>query len=939
MVTLNLDKIFNPKSIAVIGASDEESTAAYSLAKNFTKQSSEVKVFFVSLRKNEIMGTRTYPSIDQIPSQVDLAVIATPPKTVPDLIEQCAKTNVKGAIILSGGFEELGSEGKALENQILETAKKHEIRIIGPNCLGLIRPRINLNATFIEKTPKSGNIAFISRDGDLASTILDWAIHENIGFSNFVSLGSMIDVDFGDLIDYFGTDPKTKSILMHIETITNTRKFMSAARHFARTKPMVVVRSGKFKDQNLTAPPSVCSPENEDEIYNAAFKRAGIVRVQEIAELFDAAEVLSTQPLPKGPNLAIITNAKGIGLMAKDTLVSEGGKLAKLSQKTIDALNGFLPSSWSKTNPIDILTDANAQRYKLAVETCLKDENIDGILIILVPKTDSEPQKIAESIVQIVRSQTYQNKTIVTSFMGYENVQNANNFLNANNMPTYSTPEGAIKTYLTMYQYQSKINLLYETPEELPVDISPPKRPLMMILRAIANENREIMREDEAKKFLTYYNFKVTPTFVVNNISDAISDAKRAGYPVTLKLLAPQKPEGDTSDRTLDANSDSEVRESFEKLLGIAKESVPTTQTILVAIRHIKKNGGTEIMLRGKTDPVFGPVITFGMGGANGALLEDCSIGLPPLNATLIRRMMEETKVYHLLSANKKVPPASLQLLEETILLFSQLIIDFPQLKEVEINPLLVDDKEARIEDAKITIDKESVFQKIEPHQHLIISPYPKKYETLWTLKNGNEVMLRPIKPEDEELWLEMFKNFSEEAVRYRFFQILKDTPHEVRVRYCNIDYDREMAIVAEIAQEGKKKILGVSRISIEPNGKTGEMAFIVADKWQGQGLGTKMVDYLLEIAKEMGVEEVYSIMLSDNQRALHLTQKMGFQIEYLPDGNVKGTLSLKEEIREPKPQLTQANARQPVEQEKPTSSIQQENKHSNHREPEMTPA
>jgi acetyltransferase len=482
--------------------------------------------------------------------------------------------------------------------------------------------------------------------------------------------------------------------------------------------------------------------------------------------------------------------------------------------------------------------------------------------------------------------------------------------------------------------------MLYETPEELPVDVSPPKRPLMMILRAIAKENREVMREDEAKKFLNYYNFKVAPTFIVNNINDALADARRAGYPVTLELLAPQIPEDEKNNQPLNANSDSEVKESFEKMLSTAKNSIPSTQKILVAIRRNKKNGGTEIMLKGKADPVFGPVITFGMGGTNGTLLDDCSIGIPPLNATLIRRMMEQTKVYQLLNANKKIPQASLQLLEETVLLFSQLIIDFPQLKEVEINPLIVTDKEPYIENARITIDKESVFQKIEPHQHLIISPYPRKYETLWTLKNGHEVLLRPIKPEDEKLWLEMFQNFSEESIRYRFFQILKDTPHEVRVRYCNIDYDREMAIVAETTHEGKKKILGVSRISIEPNGKTGEMAFIIMDEWQGQGLGTKMVDYLLEIAKEMGVEEVYSIMLPDNQRALRLTQKMGFHIEYLPDGNVKGTLSLKEEIKGCKPQQAETEAKQPLKQEKPTPIIQQEEtKQPEHREPEMTPA
>jgi acetyltransferase len=898
MVTLNLDKVFNPQSVAIIGASDVEGSVGYAIVKNFTQGGYAGKVYLVNIRKPEILGVKTYQTVGQIPEPVDLAMIATPAKTVPEVVEECGRAGVKGVIIVSAGFKEIGSEGKALEDKILEIKKKYDLRIIGPNCIGIIRPRINLNATFVDKVPKPGKVAFISQSGALGSAILDWAIHDNIGFSNFVSVGSMIDVDFGDLIDYFGTDPKTKSILMYVEGITEARKFMSAARHFARTKPIIVVKAGRFSESAKAAASHTGSLSGEDAIYNSAFKRAGIVRVEEIEDLFNAAEVLGTQPLPKGPNLAVITNAGGPGVMATDALIAKGGKLAKLSKKTMDILNSTLPPFWSKGNPIDVLGDARADRYKASVEACLNDKNVDGIVIIFTHQALSEPVETAKTIVELVKSKVYQNKTILTSFMGYGAVEEANSIFNANNIPTYSTPEDAVKTYMYMYQYERNLELIYETPEESPVDTAPPKLPIMVILRNAAMENRELLTEDEAKKVLKYYNFPVVKTEVATTADEAVAFAQQIGYPVVLKILSPEiVHKTDAGGVILDINSDVEVKQAFDMIMQRAKEYNAKANIIGVTVQPMIKRKGYEVIIGGKTDPLFGPAILFGMGGIGVELFKDYSIGLPPLNTTLIRRMMEETKVYQLLKGYRNVPPADLKLLEETMLLFSQLLIDFPQLKEIDINPLLINEKEACILDARITVDKDAVFKKFEPHEHLVISPYPKKYETLWALKNGQEVLLRPIKPEDEPLWLEMFQSFSEESIRYRFFQLLKDTPHEVRVRYCNIDYDREIAIVAELNEEGSRKILGVCRLNIEPNGKSGEIAFIIGDKWQGLGLGTKMVDYVLEIAKEMGVETVYAIMLSDNHRALNLTKKMGFKLEYLKDGTVKGVLGLKEEM------------------------------------------
>jgi len=915
LVTLNLDKIFNPKNVAIVGASDVKGSVGYAIVKNFSQFGFAGKVFLVNNRKPEVLGVKTFKSVLEIPDQVDLAIIATPAKTVPDVIEQCGKVKIKGVIIISAGFKEIGPPGKALEDKIIETSKKYGIRVIGPNCIGIIKPKTKLNATFLDKMPKAGNIAFLSQSGALGSAILDWAIHENIGFSNFVSVGSMIDVDFGDLIDYFGSDPKTKSILMYVEGVTNARKFMSAARHFARTKPIIVVKSGKFAESTKAAASHTGSLSGEDDIYEAAFKRAGIVRVQEIADLFNAAEVLGTQPLPNGPKLAVITNAGGPGVMATDALIAKGGKLAKLSQKTVADLNNVLPPFWSKGNPIDVLGDAGVDRYCVAVEACLNDDTIDGILIVFTQQGGSDPAEIAKGLAELVRSKTYQNKTILTSFMGFDAVQEANNIFNANNIPTHSTPEQAINTYMYMYNYQRNLQLLYETPEELPLDESPPKRPIMAMLRNAVMENRELLTEDEAKKILKYYNFPIVKTSVARSPEEAAKVASEIGFPVVLKILSPQIiHKSDAGGVILNLNSPTEVREAFKIVTEKTKVYYPTAQIIGVTVQPmIEEKQGYEIIIGGKTDPVFGPVILFGMGGVGVELFKDYSIGLPPLNTTLIRRMMEETKVYQLLKGYRNTPPVDLKRLDEVMLLFSQFLIDYPQIKEIDINPLLINDKEACILDARIVIDKEKVCRKFEPHEHMVISPYPKKYEMLWALKNGQKVLLRPIKPEDEPMWLEMFQTFSEESIRYRFFQILKDTPHEVRVRYCNIDYDREIAIVPELEENGQRKILGVTRLSIEPDGKSGEMAFIVTDYWQGLGLGTKMVDYVLDIAKEKGIETVYAIMLQDNYRALALTKKMGFTLEYLSDGTVKGVLNLKDEDADVRCRLKQEIANKSV--------------------------
>jgi acetyltransferase len=904
MVTINLDRVFHPKSLAIIGASNEEGSVGQILMKNLTMNGFEGKVFPVNIRRKEVMGKKAYQNVGEIPEPVDLAIIATPANTVPSIVEECGIAGIKGVIIISAGFKEIGEKGLALEQQIIALKKKYDLRIIGPNCFGIIRPSLKLNATFAEAMPKAGNIAFISQSGALGSAILDWALDQKLGFSNFVSVGSMIDVDFGDLIDYFGNDPQTRSIILYIEGISDARKFMSAARHFAKTKPIIVVKAGKFSESAQAAASHTGSLSGSDLVYDAAFKRAGIVRVEEISDLFNAAEVLGMQPLPLGPRLAIITNAGGPGVMAADALLERGGKLARLSEKTMKDLNKILPPYWSNGNPIDVLGDADADRYRAVMDICLADENVDGILIIYTPQAIAAAEAIALSVVRMCNARGGCKKTILTSFLGGEKVDEANRIFLETGYPTYWTPEQAVATYMYMYQYKRNLELLYETPEELPIESAPPKRPVTVLIRNAAKENRDILTEVEAKQLLEYYNIPVVKTRVAKSVDEAAAAAASIGYPVVLKLLSPDiTHKSDAGGVKLNLHSDNEVRDAYDEILQAAKEYDSKAKITGVTVQSMIKTTGTEVILGAKRDPLFGPVILFGMGGVGVEFFKDVAIGFPPLNQTLARRIMEETRVYKILKkGHRRIRPANLKLLEELIVRFSQMVVDFPELKEIDINPLYIDEEQGIALDARIVIDLDRIGKTVAHSSELVISPYPKKYELVWRMRDGRTVLFRAIKPEDEPLWLEMFQNFSEESIRYRFFEIIKDTPHEVRIRYTNIDYDRELGIVPVLQEGDRQKILGVVRLIEEPDGKRGEIAFIVADPWQGLGLGSKMVDYMIEICIDRGLEEIYGIMLPDNYRAHRLMEKMGFKLERTRDNLVKATLDLRAERQWRKP-------------------------------------
>ncbi|MDH5481910.1 MAG: bifunctional acetate--CoA ligase family protein/GNAT family N-acetyltransferase [Candidatus Bathyarchaeota archaeon] len=886
MGTENLEKIFNPRRIAVIGASDREGSVGAKLFRNLIGVGYNGAVYPVNPFRTTIQGITAYPSILKIPWRVDLAIIATPAHIVPQIIEECGKAGVSGIIIISAGFREAGKEGEALEEQIVEAKNNFNMRIIGPNCFGVIRPRLKLNATFANKSAIPGKIAFISQSAALCASVLDWAAEANIGFSVVVSTGSMLDVDLGDLIDYFGADAQTRSIVLYVESIKNARKFMSATRGFARAKPIVVVKAGRFTESaeaTISHTGALCG---EDAVYDAAFRRAGAIRVEAINDLFNCAEALAMQPNPKGPNLTIITNAGGPGIMATDLLIARGGRLSQLSDETIQALKSLLPSYCSMINPIDILEEATPERFKKVIEISLKDSNSDGFLIIYTPQGAADPLTTAEIILELSKQTT---KPILTSLMGEDDCRRARQILRKNKIPAFTTPEQAVSTFMHMYSYTQNLELLYQIPEELPVELSIPTF-LKEVLRRAFNEKRTVLNQLESLQFLEAYKIPTVRTLLAKSSEEAELITSELGYPIVMKALSPQITHKSKAEGViLNVWSQEQVKTFFDKLAKRVKNYSPEAEFQGVVIQPMVQKRGYELLIGLKKDPQFGPVIVFGLGGVITELLKDTYVGFPPLNQVLARRLVEKVVHEHLESS---VYPPNIKLLEEILVKFSQLVIDFPEIKEMDVNPIIVDEKDAVAVDARIILDTEKILQKHLPHEHLVIAPYPRKYITQWTLRDGTSVVLRPIKPEDEALLNELFKSLSEETMRFRFFQVIKDMSHETLTRYCNLDYDREVAIVAEI-QKDERKIVGVGRLILEPGGKRGEFAVVVGDQWQGLGLGTKLMDYIIEISKDMDLKTIYGYVISNNIKMVNLCAKKGFKMEPTDEELSKATLDI----------------------------------------------
>ena len=884
-----IENMFNPKAVAVIGASEKDGSIGKQVMKNLIAGKDRRTIYPINPNYQTIMGLKCFPSITQVPAHVDLAIIATPARTVPALVDECGQSGVEGIVILSAGFREVGGEGAKLEEEIKKLREKYDLRILGPNCLGYISPHIAINTTFLRGSPEPGEIAFISQSGALGSAILDWAVSTHIGFSMFVSLGSMLDIDFGDMIDYLGEDPHTRSIIIYMEGVGSARKFMSAARGFARNKPIIILKPGKYLESARAMKSHTGALAGNFEVYDAAFKRVGLLRVDEIEDLFNCASVLDSRYLPAGPNLAVISNAGGPGVIAADSIIENMGEIAELSSESIAALNKILPPHWSRGNPIDVLGDADIERYCKTLQICLSDPKIDGIVVIYTPQGVAQSTDLAKKVVEIAERKL---KPILTVWMGESEVSEARKLFYANNIPTYPTPEKAIRTYMFMCKYKRNLELLYETPEELSVDLSPPKSHLKLMIRKAVEEGRTVLTQEEIEKLFDAYRIPRSRTYIVKNEDEAAAAASYIGYPVVLKIASPDIiHKTEVGGVIVGIESEDKLKKEYQNLIESVRKAAPNARIDGVHVQRMKKTD-YELILGARKDRDFGAVILFGHGGIGVEFFRDFSIALPPLNQILARRMMQETKIYRALSKGLRgKPPVDLRALEEVVVRFSNMIVDFPEIAEIDINPLAASKGEITSIDTRVVIDPEAL-KVVDPYAHLSILPYPTKYVISWRLKDGTEVTLRPIRPEDEKIEYEFVRGLSDETSKFRFFRIIKELSHEDLVRFCNIDYDREMAIIAEIRDGGKKKEIGVGRLILEPGRKRGEFAIVLADEYQEKGLGTKIMDMLIEIAQEKGLESIYGIILPENKKMIRLAQKMGFEIKRSEEGLV-ATLKL----------------------------------------------
>ncbi|RLB37100.1 MAG: GNAT family N-acetyltransferase [Deltaproteobacteria bacterium] len=891
MSLYNLDKIFKAQSVVLVGASEKPGTIGNQLVRNLLNPAFKGDAFFVNPRYHSICGHKCYTSIKQIAKPPDLAVIAVPIASVPAIIRECVETGVGGAVIISAGGKETGQEGQKIELMIKEEAEKGGLRIIGPNCMGIICAEVGLNATFAVQYPPPGKLAFISQSGAICSSVLDLSLEEKIGFRYFVSIGSMLDVDFGDLINYVGNDPHVSSIIMYMECISNARKFMSATRAVSRIKPIIVLKAGKSPAGAIAASSHTGALAGEDSIYEVAFERAGAVRVDTIEELFDCAELMAKTTVPSGKRLLIVTNGGGPGVMATDAIASYGMELATLDSSTVCKLDQFLPPVWSRANPIDIIGDATAERWRRAIEVCLDTRDVEGLILIYVPQALSRAEGVAKSIADLVKDK--RRFPVFAVWMGGKEAAIGRKIFNQAGIPTYDTPERAVSAFRYMYCYVRNQQMSQEIPTRLKNDLIFERDEALQIITSSLNKGSSLLSEIESKALLGCYGIPVVSTHAAETVGEAVQIAKRVGYPVVLKVLSSDiTHKSDVGGVRLNLQSDKEVEEAFEAIVTNARRYNPRAKIRGVTVQPMLTDVSYELIIGSKQDPLFGPVILFGMGGVMAEIWKDYALGLPPLNRLLARRLMEKTRVYQALSAYRNMLPADLEPLEEILIRVSQLVTDFAEITELDINPLIVTRHQCMAADARVIVKATTV----SGHQHLVISPYPEQYEMETTSARGVRIFIRPIKPEDATALIELFNNLSPRSIYYRFFSPLRSLPPKLVARFTQIDYDRDMALVALAVQDGKVvgKMLGVSRLLGDPDGEKAEFAIVVADPWQGKGIGSALMEKLINIAKERGMKYLWGLALPENTQMLALGRKLGFKItRNMAEGLIKLEIEL----------------------------------------------
>ncbi|MBL8798947.1 MAG: bifunctional acetate--CoA ligase family protein/GNAT family N-acetyltransferase [Planctomycetia bacterium] len=883
-----LNAFFTPRSVAVIGATETPHSVGRTVLWNLIANPFGGTVFPVNPKRPSVLGIKAYRSIAEIPGAVDLAVIVTPAPAVPGIIGECIAAGVQGAIIISAGFKEAGEAGRELERQVREQLRHSQLRVIGPNCLGVMAPRTGLNATFAAGMARPGNVGFISQSGALLTAILDWSLKESVGFSAFVSVGSMLDVGWGDLIDHLCDDPHTHSIVIYMESVGDARAFLSAAREVTLRKPVIVIKAGRTEAAAKAAASHTGSLSGSDDVLDAAFRRSGVLRVTTISDVFHLAEVLAKQPRPRGPRLTILTNAGGPAVLATDALITLGCELAPLAPETVTALNGLLPPQWSHNNPIDILGDAGPERYAQAVEIAAQDPTSDGLLVVLTPQDMTDPTQTAEHLKPYAQKT---GKPLLASWMGGAGVAAGQDILNRAGIPTFAYPDTAARVFHFMWRYTYNLHGLFETPAlgTDGEDAAPDRARAEALLASVRESGRQLLTELESKQLLAAYRIPTVPTELAQSEAAAVQAAERIGYPVVLKLhsltVTHKTDVGGVRLNLADAEA---VRQAFQGIATSVRERAGAEHFGGVTVQPMVRLTGYELILGSSVDPQFGPVLLFGTGGQLVEVFKDRALALPPLNSTLARRLMEQTRIYTALKGVRGRRPVDLNALEQLLTRFSQLVVEQPWIEEIDINPLLAAPEQLLALDARVVLYGADAVR-----PRLAICPYPQQHVAPWTMRDGAALIIRPIRPEDEPAMVRFHHALSEQTVYQRYLhalQLSERTAHERLSRLCHIDYDREMALVASREHE----IIAVGRLIKLHGGHTAEFALLVGDRYQRAGLGTELLRRLVEIGRQENLRRIVADILPNNLGMQRVCTKLGFQLHHDQDeGIVKATLDL----------------------------------------------
>jgi acetyltransferase len=877
----HLAAMLEPRSVALVGATESSGSVGRALVENLRAFPGEF--FPVNPNHPSVLGLKTFPAIADLPNEIDLALIATPAKTVPQIVADCAAAGVKGAIIISAGFKEIGEQGRKLEMDV--AAARGPMRIIGPNCVGVMRPHLGLNATFIHPLARPGNIGFISQSGALCSAILDWSLTNQLGFSAFVSIGSMLDVNWGDLIYHLGDDPRTRSILLYMESIGAARSFLSAAREVALTKPIIVIKVGRTEAAAKAAASHTGALTGSDEVCDAAFRRAGVLRVNTIGELFNIAELLGKQPRPRGPRLAIVTNGGGPGVLAADTLIANGGESASLTSESMAALDRVLPPHWSHGNPIDVIGDADAERYCRAVEIVARDPGNDGLLVVLTPQSVTRPNEVATGLTAFAK---LEGKPILASFLGGASVAEAMAILDRVAIPTFSYPDSAARAFCYLWQYTHALRALYETPAlAQSAESFAGRTHATGIIEGVRRAGRTLLSEPESKELLASYGIPIVTTMIAGSEEEAVSRAAEIGGVVVLKIYSHTiTHKTDVGGVKLNLKSEAAVRAAYREIEQATRAHGRAEDFLGVVVQPMIPLDGYELILGSSIDPQFGPVLLFGAGGQLVEVFRDRALGLPPLNRTLARRMMERTRIHRALQGVRGRAPVDLAALEELLVRFSQLVVEQPRIKEIDINPLLASPSRLVALDARVVLHPDEIPANQLPRP--AIRPYPAQYISQIELADGTPIAIRPIRPEDEPAMVRFHQNLSEQSVRFRYFaqvSVEHRTGHEHLIRTCFNDYDREIALVAERADsEARSEIIAVGRLIKTHGIEEAEFAIIVADAWQGQRLGSALLKLLVEVARAEKLHRVTGRILADNTTMMEVSRRIGFTLQRRPD-------------------------------------------------------